>query len=71
MAVYFDAIDQFGHHFMPYHPPAVEGISARDAEIFKDVMIGCYRFHDMMLEALLQNAGQRHHGYPGQRPRLP
>jgi predicted AlkP superfamily phosphohydrolase/phosphomutase/tetratricopeptide (TPR) repeat protein len=58
MAVYYDAIDQFGHLFMPYHPPAVEGISARDAEIFKDVMVGCYRFHDMMLEALLNNAGE-------------
>ncbi|MGE3641363.1 MAG: alkaline phosphatase family protein [Pirellulales bacterium] len=57
MAVYFDAIDQFGHHFMPYHPPAVAGISERDAEIFRDVMVGCYRFHDMMLETLLRNAG--------------
>lgn len=58
MAVYFDAIDQFGHHFMPYHPPAVKGISEQDAEIFRDVMVGCYRFHDMMLETLLRNAGQ-------------
>lgn len=58
MAVYYDAIDQFGHHFMPYHPPAVDGISERDAEIFRDVMVGCYRFHDMMLETLLQNAGK-------------
>ena len=58
MAVYYDAIDQFGHHFMPYHPPAVEGVSERDAEIYKDVMVGCYRFHDMMLEALLNFAGK-------------
>ncbi|TWT74529.1 Type I phosphodiesterase / nucleotide pyrophosphatase [Posidoniimonas polymericola] len=58
MAVYYDAIDQFGHHFMPYHPPAVEGISELDAEIFKDVMVNCYRFHDMMLESLLNNAGE-------------
>lgn len=58
MAVYYDAIDQFGHHFMPYHPPAMEGISEHDAEIYKDVMVGCYRFHDMMLESLLDYAGK-------------
>ncbi len=58
MAVYYDAIDQFGHHFMPYHPPAMEGISESDAEIYKDVMVGCYRFHDMMLESLLNYAGK-------------
>ncbi|WP_148073353.1 alkaline phosphatase family protein [Bythopirellula goksoeyrii] len=58
MAVYYDAIDQFGHHFMPYHPPAMEGVSEHDAEIYKDVMIGCYRFHDMMLESLLDYAGR-------------
>lgn len=58
MAVYYDAIDQFGHHFMPYHPPAMEGISSEDAELYKDVMVGCYRFHDMMLETLLNYAGE-------------
>jgi tetratricopeptide (TPR) repeat protein len=58
MAVYYDAIDQFGHHFMPYHPPHVAGISAADAEIYQDVMVGCYCFHDMMLETLLNQAGE-------------
>ncbi|MEZ6194020.1 MAG: alkaline phosphatase family protein [Phycisphaerales bacterium] len=58
MAVYYDAIDQFGHNFMAYHPPAIEGISERDADIFKDVMNGCYRYHDMMLESLLNYAGE-------------
>lgn len=58
MAVYYDAIDQFGHHFMPYHPPHVEGISSEDAEIYRDVMVGCYCFHDMMLETLLNQAGE-------------
>ncbi len=57
MAIYYDAIDQFGHHFMPYHPPAIEGVSERDAKMYKDVMIGCYRYHDMMLESLLNYAG--------------
>lgn len=57
MAVYYSAIDEFGHHFMPYHPPQVAGISDRDAAIYSDVMSGCYRFHDMMLEALLAHCG--------------
>jgi len=58
MAVYYDAIDQFGHHFMPYHPPHMEGISPEDAEMYQEVMTACYRFHDMMLEALLDLAGK-------------
>lgn len=56
--VYFSAIDHFGHHFMPYHPPRLPGVSASDAAIYGDVMTGCYRFHDMMLEALLALAGE-------------
>ncbi len=56
-AVYYSAIDGFGHHFMPYHPPRLPGISDRDALIYQDVMVGCYRFHDMMLESLLAYAG--------------
>ncbi len=56
-AVYYSAIDGFGHHFMPYHSPPMPGVSARDARIYQDVMVGCYRFHDMMLESLLAYAG--------------
>jgi predicted AlkP superfamily phosphohydrolase/phosphomutase/tetratricopeptide (TPR) repeat protein len=54
MGVYFDGIDQFGHEFMPYHPPRMNGVSERDFELYQEVMRGCYRFHDMMLHALLQ-----------------
>ncbi len=57
MAVYYDAIDLMGHYFMPFHPPAIEGVSERDADLYKDVMNGCYRYHDMMLEAMLSYAG--------------
>lgn len=56
MGVYYDAIDQFGHEFMPYHPPRMGGVSERDFELYQEVMRGCYRFHDMMLHALLQYA---------------
>ena len=57
MTVYYDAIDHFGHTFMPYHPPAMEGIDPEDAEIYGRCVTGCYQFHDMMLGAMLQYAG--------------
>jgi len=57
-AIYFDAIDHFGHTFMPYHPPQMEGISEEDALVFKDVMNGVYRFQDLMLGATLEMAGE-------------
>lgn len=56
-AVYYEGIDRAGHHFMPYHPPASAGVSARDAEIYGQLMTGFYRFHHMMLERLLKLAG--------------
>ena len=54
MCVYYDAIDQMGHEFMSYHPPRMNEVSERDFELYREVMRGCYRFHDMMLHALLQ-----------------
>ena len=56
-AIYFDAIDHFGHAFMPYHPPQMPGISDEDAQIFGEVMNGVYRFQDLMLQATLEMAG--------------
>lgn len=56
-AAYYIAIDEFGHTFMPYHPPRIEGVSEEDAKIYRDVMVGCYRFHDMMLGAMLREVG--------------
>ena len=58
MAVYYDAIDHFGHGFMKYHPPRQDHIPEKDFEIYKDVVEGGYRFHDMMLGALLALAGE-------------
>jgi len=56
-ALYFIGIDEFGHTFMPYHPPRLEGISEQDVAIYGEVMENCYRFHDMMLGVQLQLAG--------------
>lgn len=53
MAIYYTGIDHFGHGFMPYFPPRMPYIKEEDFEMYKDVMDGAYRFHDMMLESLL------------------
>ena len=57
LAVYYDAIDHIGHTFIEYHPPAMAHVSAEEAAIFGQVVTGIYRFHDMMLGALLDLAG--------------
>ncbi len=56
-AVYFDGVDHFCHGFMPFHPPRLAHVPEHEFEIYKDVVRGAYRFHDMMLERLLQLAG--------------
>ena len=57
-AVYYEGIDRFGHEFMHYHPPKLDSVPQDEFDIYKDVMVGCYRFHDMMLDALLSQAGE-------------
>ena len=56
-AVYYDAVDHFSHAFMQYHPPRLSWIAEEKFDLYKDVVRGAYRFHDMMLERLLQLAG--------------
>ncbi|MEM7791566.1 MAG: alkaline phosphatase family protein, partial [Verrucomicrobiota bacterium] len=58
MAVYYDGIDHFGHGFMKYHPPRQSWVDENDFELYKDVIEAGYRYHDMMLETLLQLAGE-------------
>jgi tetratricopeptide (TPR) repeat protein len=55
--VYYNGIDHFCHGFMHFHPPRMDGIPEEKFEIYKDVVNGAYRFHDMMLETLLDLAG--------------
>ena len=57
LAVYYNGIDHFCHGFMHYHPPRMEGIPEERYEIYNEVVNGAYRFHDMMLETLLELAG--------------
>lgn len=56
-AVYFDAIDHLSHGFMPYHPPRMDHIPEQDFDMYKGVVEGAYRFHDLMLARLLELAG--------------
>lgn len=56
-AVYFDAIDHFGHTAMKYHPPRQSCIGERDFESYHNVVQAGYELHDRMLGTLLAKAG--------------
>ncbi|MGJ8592003.1 MAG: alkaline phosphatase family protein [Aquaticitalea sp.] len=57
MAVYYDLIDHFCHAFMKFHPPKLPGISQQSFEIYNQAVVGAYRYQDMMLERMIQLAG--------------
>ena len=57
-AVYFDSIDHLCHGFMKYHPPQLKGILDVDFDLFKHVINSTYKFYDMMLERLMELAGE-------------
>lgn len=57
-AVYFDAIDHFGHGFMKYHPPRLDRISEDDFALYQNVLQAGYQLHDMMLGTLLAKAAE-------------
>jgi len=58
LGVYYDTVDRFAHSFMEYVPPKMAHVSDEDFERYKDVMEGCYRFHDMMLGRMVELAGE-------------
>ncbi len=57
-AIYFDAIDHFGHGFMKYHPPQQKFVSDQDFRLYQNVMAAGYVYHDMMLGHLMAHAGE-------------
>jgi tetratricopeptide (TPR) repeat protein len=57
LGIYYEALDRFAHAFMEFHPPKAPHLSDEEFERYKDVMTGCYRFHDLMLGRLMQLAG--------------
>ncbi|MAS93039.1 MAG: phosphodiesterase [Verrucomicrobiales bacterium] len=58
MAVYYDAIDHFGHAFMKYHPPKRDHIDEWDFKVFNFCLEAGYRYHDQMLGELLGAIGE-------------
>nr|MBC8342841.1 alkaline phosphatase family protein [Bacteroidota bacterium] len=58
MAVYFDSIDHYGHGFMKFRAPQMEGVPDDLFNTYKEVVDGGYIFHDMMLERMLHLAGE-------------
>jgi predicted AlkP superfamily phosphohydrolase/phosphomutase/tetratricopeptide (TPR) repeat protein len=58
MAVYYDMIDHFCHAYMKFHPPKLEKVPDNFFTIYKDVVKGAYRFQDMMLERMMDLAGE-------------
>ncbi len=58
MAVYFEAIDHFGHAFMKYHPPRREFIDEREFRVFQHCLEGGYIIQDAMLGVLVDLAPQ-------------
>jgi len=57
MAVYFRALDEIKHMFMPYHPPKLPGLPDADFGFYQGVVNATYEAHDMMLQRLIQLAG--------------
>ena len=58
LAVYFRALDDFGHHFMPFHPPRLPGVTGDEVATYGNVIEAAYCFHDMMLSRLIHLAGK-------------
>ncbi len=56
-AILYDGIDTLGHHFMPFHPPRMNGVPEADFQKYQNVMTEVYLFHDEMLGRLLELAG--------------
>jgi len=55
--VYFRAIDEICHLFMPFHPPRMEGAPEKDFAHYHDAVNSAYRLHDLMLMRLVDLAG--------------
>lgn len=79
VSVYFNTLDHICHEFMYFHPPRMSHIPEELYERYRNVVEAMYRFHDMMLGALMEKAGDdatvmivSDHGYQSgaQRPVL-
>ena len=60
-AIYFDAIDHFGHRFMRYHPPRQAHVPEREFALYSEIIANAYRYHDAMLGRYLELVGPETH----------
>lgn len=58
LALYLNELDVFCHTFMKFSPPQQKNITNEMYESYSGVINSAYRFHDMMLERLLELAGE-------------
>ncbi|MEM1010786.1 MAG: alkaline phosphatase family protein [Planctomycetota bacterium] len=56
-AVYYTAIDHFGHSFGEFHPPQMDHVTDRQFRLYSRVMSSVYQYHDLMLGRLMELAG--------------
>ncbi|MGB6857876.1 MAG: alkaline phosphatase family protein, partial [Terracidiphilus sp.] len=57
LAVLFDAIEPATNLFLPFHPSTAEEPLTEDSKIYKTVVEGIYRYHDLLLGRLVKLAG--------------
>ena len=55
-AVYFDAIDHFGHGYMKFNPPRRPAIGEEEFDLYHGVLQAGYELHDKMLGTLMDKA---------------
>lgn len=58
LALYLNEIDVFCHTFIKFAPPKQDNVSDELYDAYNGVVDSAYRFHDMMLERLLELAGE-------------
>lgn len=56
LAVYWRTPDLLKHHFMPFHPPAVDGVSEEGAGLYRSVVSGVYRLFDQIVGRYMELA---------------
>ncbi len=56
-AVYYRTLDWICHDFMAFHPPKMAGIFQTEFDLYREVVNGAYRLHDLLLGRLLALAG--------------
>ncbi|HSZ24122.1 MAG TPA: alkaline phosphatase family protein [Cytophagaceae bacterium] len=57
MAIYFNELDQFSHHFMKFHPPQMNGIPDDLFKTYYNVITAAYTLFDSIVYDFLEKAG--------------